>query len=165
MRRHIPGIASLVAFVLLCAGALVEPAGAAPPKVVHWAGTHIIRTMSDANQYMRGAPRALKGVVVKRAQKLIATSDCEDPSSVGVSMYTYTTSGYADGNEYYCGGDHIFLTDYGRGRRHGGRWRIVLATQTLLTCQFDRKYKMPSSLVGNTCWDTTSGTSQPYHQA
>lgn len=49
-------------------------------------------------------------------------------------------------------------------KRHGGYWRPGLMTQELTSCKFNRRYKMPRSIVGDRCWGPTQSDLHLYHQ-
>ena len=154
------GVVALVAIILL---GLVAPSYAAKPKVIRWSHPALIQTMSDAKHHLRGTPRGLKKAVVRQAQKLLHDAyPCEYPE--GANVQVYAASGYARGDIGGCGGAVAFWTDFGNGKRHGGTWRLVLATQEATTCRFAKRYKMPSSIVGTTCYNQARTKGHPYHQ-
>lgn len=137
--------------------------------VIKIRGIHPIHTHAQADRYLARTPERFRDFVVARTkvvqrheQQAGGSPRCVRRTAVVVTRYH--TSGYAVGGEGGCGGVATLYTDYHHGQRHGGAWRLIKATQDSFYCPVLKHYRVPSALVGTTCYSPSRDTVLPYHQ-
>ena len=162
---------ALTSVLLLAAGLGVAPLitgpasaaeqGAAP--VVRFAHPHSVHSRATARRYLHGTGPAFRrfaareGAAVRRAD-----AGCQGNSGVYVEAFT---RGYAFGGVGACGGYVALWTNRLRGGSAGGHWREVVGTQDSFYCPVLKRYKVPSALVGTSCWSPSRHETIAYHQA
>jgi hypothetical protein len=149
------------------------PAQAAPGRVIRITGYHTIHTHAQADRYLAKTPERFRDFVVRRTKVVQRQEEAAGGSQScvrrsGVVIEKYHTHGYATGGEGGCGGAATLYTDYAprkdHGKRHGGHWRMVKATQDNWYCPVLKRYRVPSALVGTTCYSPARHHELPYHQ-
>ena len=161
----------LVAFLAVAGLAIgtLAPAQAASGRVIRIKGVHVIHTHAQADRYLGKTPERFRDFVVRRTKVVQRQEEAAggSPSCVrrsGVAITKYHTSGYATGDEGGCGGAATLYTDYAHGDRHGGHWRMVKATQDSWYCPVLKRYRVPSALVGTSCYSPARHEEIAYHQ-
>ena len=133
----------------------------APPKLISYDGdgSHpaVVRTTADAN-HLAGAPSSFKQFIGRTAERLTGNTTCKD-GNVGVTVRTLRTDGYAVGAVNECGG-HAALWAIAHGH-----WKEIDATQDLWDCAVLAKYRVPSDIAGDSCYDGAAQAQHPYHRA
>ena len=135
---------------------------APPPRLIAYAGGEAagaeVQSRADA-QRLHGAPASFKRFVGDLAEDLADKSTCSGEGYVGVTVETLRTDGYAVGGVNDCGGYAALwvLID--------GRWREVLGTQEAWDCKVLHQYRVPSDLVGTSCYDYDANEQHSYQQA
>ena len=133
----------------------------APPKLISYEGDGSdpaeVRTTADANN-LAGAPDSFKKFIGRTVERLTGNTTCED-GNVGVTVRTLRTDGYAVGAVNECGGYVAMwaIVD--------GDWKEIDATQDLWDCAVLAKYRVPSDIAGDSCYDDDAQAQHPYHQA
>lgn len=145
-------------------------AGAGEPKLIHYGSDPAaIHTLKQARHELHGTPRAFKKAVARVGRKEVKRAEsgkegCVDPSYAGVQIFEYDKEGYARGYDQSCEGGGLVFSDFGHGKRHGGRWRLILESQDESHCEWAYRYKVPSVLAGTVCWSEAKHTDLPYSQ-
>lgn len=160
-------IALLGAGLALGGGSGSAHAGAG--KVITIKGVHTIHTHAQADRWLGRTPQEFRDFVVQRSKVVRQREEDSGASAscvrnAGVAITKYHTRGYATGGEGGCGGVATLYTDYGQGKRHGGAWRLVKATQDSFYCPVLKRYRVPSALVGDTCYSPSRHDEIAYHQ-
>lgn len=160
----------------LAAGALAG-AGAAPAAasatVIHFTGVHVVHDRATARAFLPGTPRAFRafaaaqGAKVRReaAAQAGAQLSCVRHSGITVSDFAQDSpAGYAIGSVGACGGYAALWTNATRGATGTTLWREVVGTQDGWYCPDLKRYRVPSALVGETCYAPKLRAEKPYHQ-
>ena len=94
---------------------------------------------------LEGAPDGFKQYIagIIDANKSLPDDDC--PFTVGVA--SIETSGFATGSLHSCGGAAYIWAE------RDGIWQEIWAGQDLPDCADMKKYSVPKSIAGNTCWE------------
>ena len=108
--------------------------------------------------HLHGAPDSFKKFVGNLAENLTAKSTCTS-GSVGVTVETLRTDGYAVGAVNDCGGYQALWV------QADGHWRRVEGTQDSWNCKVLHKYRVPSAVVGTSCYDYDAKKQHTYQQA
>lgn len=104
-----------------------------------------------------GAPEPFRVFIGQRVAELQASATC-DRSQVGVTVEFLRTDGYAVGGVDDCGGYAALWAVV------DGAWAEVEGTQDSWSCEVLARYRFPSELVGDTCYDYTAQEERPYSQ-
>lgn len=104
-----------------------------------------------------GAPEPFRVFIGQRVAELQASATC-DRSQVGVTVEFLRTDGYAVGGVDDCGGYAALWAVV------DGAWAEVEGTQDSWSCEVLARYRFPSELVGDTCYDYTAQEELPYSQ-
>ncbi|HEU5035875.1 MAG TPA: hypothetical protein VFT70_02640 [Nocardioides sp.] len=143
------------------------PASAAPssppqePELIPYAGGESagvqVHGMADARK-LRGSPKAFQDFIGRTAQRISDESSC-DAAAVGVTVEFVRTDGYAVGGVNDCGGYAALWAVV------DGAWKEIQGTQDSWKCQVLRRYRVPSDIAGETCYDYRTQEEHSYHQA
>jgi hypothetical protein len=107
---------------------------------------------------LHGAPAGFKRFVGRTAARLDRRSDCD--AATGVTVSRLRTDGYAVGAINECGG---YAALWGKVDH---RWRQLQGTQDSWDCGVLRRHRVPSAVVGTTCFSYHGDHRQHrYHQA
>ncbi|RKS74116.1 hypothetical protein CLV35_2617 [Motilibacter peucedani] len=107
---------------------------------------------------LRGAPESFKRFVARTVEQLQAEEKCPG-AAVGVTVQTLRTDGFAIGGVNACGGYEALWAQV------DGTWKEVYGTQDSLDCAVLRRYRVPSDVAGDTCYDYKGKKEHSYHQA
>ncbi len=134
----------------------------AEPKLISYDGDGSdraeVRTTADANN-LAGAPDSFKKFIGRTAERLTRGATC-GKGYVGVTVQSLRTDGYAVGAVNECGGGHVAMWAI-----VAGDWKEIDATQDLWDCAVLAKYRVPSDIAGDTCYDDDAQAQHPYQQA
>ncbi len=132
----------------------------AEPKLISYDGEGSdrakVRTTADANN-LAGAPDSFKKFIGRTAERLTKGATCEK-GYVGVTVKSLRTDGYAVGGVQECGGYVAMWAIV------NGDWKEIDATQDLWDCAVLAKYRVPSDIAGNTCYDDDAQAQHSYQQ-
>ncbi|MFL6091077.1 MAG: hypothetical protein ACJ71Z_13165 [Aeromicrobium sp.] len=123
------------------------PGRAGEPKVISYGHGAELRNGSDVGK-LTGAPDDFKQYIAGVADATGAGSDPTDKCAPRIFVDRIDTSGYAKGGVFDCGGAQLMWA-----RRQGGLWRQIWGGQITPDCPTMRKYRVPRSIAGKTCWD------------
>ncbi|WP_243059373.1 hypothetical protein [Nocardioides sp. SR21] len=130
------------------------------PRLIAYAGGESpgvqVQERADAKN-LRGAPKAFKRFIGKKAQRLTDHSTCTD-GYVGVTVEFLRTDGYAVGDVNDCGG-YVALWAVA-----DGRWKEIAGTQDFWSCGVLKRHVVPSSIAGDRCYDIRAQRLRHYHQ-
>ena len=132
----------------------------AEPKLISYDGDGSdrakVRTRADANN-LAGAPDSFKKFIGRTAERLTTGTTCGE-GYVGVIVKSVRTDGYAVGAVNECGGYVAMwaIVD--------GDWKEIDATQDLWDCAVLAKYRVPSDIAGDTCYDDDAQAQHSYQQ-
>lgn len=136
-------------------------ASAERPRLIDYAGSGSIgvevRDRADADE-LEGAPEEFKQFVASTAEGLVEKADC-DAASVGVSVKTLRTDGFALGVVNDCGA-YIALWAV-----VDGAWKEIQGTQDFWRCQILERHRVPSDVAGADCYDAETKEIRDYSQA
>jgi hypothetical protein len=152
--------AGLGAGVAASNGSASAADGSAP--VVTFPHLHSVHSPATARRYLHGTSPSFKRFAARegaRVRRLDA--GCQGNSGVYVEAFT---RGYAIGAVGVCGGYQALWTNRVRGGGAGGHWREVFGSQDGLYCPVLKRYKVPSALVGTSCWSPSRHETIAYHQ-
>lgn len=163
--------ASLAAGIAGVALAAV-PAHAAT-TVIHFPGLHVVHDRATARTYLPGTPRAFRlfaaheGAAVRRlAQSNGESTHCVAQAGITVTDFAQAAAaGYAIGGVGSCGGYAALWTNATRGAYGVTTWREVIGTQDGWYCPDLKRYRVPSALVGTSCYSPKLRRTLPYHVA
>ena len=116
-----------------------------------------VHTAADVDELV-GAPDSFKTFVARTARRLTAGATC-DGAYVGVTVRALRTDGYAVGAVNQCGG-YVALWAV-----VDGRWKEIEGTQDLWDCAVLARYRVPSDVAGDTCYDVDAKAQRPYQQS
>lgn len=134
---------------------------AAKPRLIVYAGGESpgvqVHNRHQARR-LRGAPVSFKRFIGRTAQRLTDHSTCQH-AYVGVTVETLRTDGFAAGGVNDCGGYAALwaIVD--------GHWKQIQGTQDVWECRVLRRYRVPSDVAGNKCYNYKTQKSHHYHQA
>jgi len=161
------GAAVAVLTVTACADASAATAAAGTdaarhrPRLIAYAGGESpgaeVQNRADARR-LSGAPRSFKRYIGNYAVRLNRSSTCTN-GYVGVTVETLRTDGFAVGGVNDCGGYQALWV-----KPHHRRWREVAGTQEAWDCKVLKRYDVPSSVVGTTCYDYDAQQQRHYDQ-
>ena len=147
------------------------PSQGSTPTVIHFKGIHTVDNMPTARRFLPGTSRDFKlfaaytgGAERRWAREAQESGSCVRNAGVVVSAYV---DGYAYGDEGSCGGFEALWTNRYTDETgtYVGVWHQVIGTQDGWYCAPLRKYRVPSALVGDSCYSPRRGAALPYHQA
>ena len=134
----------------------------AEPKLISYDGDGSaraeVRTTADANK-LAGAPDSFKKFIGRTAERVTRGATCE-VGFVGVSVTSLRTDGYAVGAVNDCSGGHVAMWAV-----VDGDWKEIDATQDLWDCAVLGKYRVPSDIAGDTCYDKDARAQRSYQQS
>lgn len=153
------------------AGVVPAPADASA-TVIHFPGLHVVHDRSTARAYLAGTPTAFKAFAAAEGAKVRRQAaaageprHCVRQSGVIVTDFAQDTpAGYAIGDVGSCGGYAALWTNATRGATGTTAWREVVGTQDGWYCPDLKRYRVPSALVGDTCYSPKARAEKPYHQ-
>ena len=173
MSLHLPRtLAACAAAVLLLAGCdgsssaqateapTPSPSPDDPPRVIAYAGGESAGVwVHDAadRQQLHGAPRSFKRFAGRTAERTVAHSACA--ADAGLMVEALRTDGYAVGGVSDCGGYAALWAVV------DGRWKEIQGTQDSWRCRGLHRYRVPSDIAGDTCYDYRAHRQRHYHQA
>jgi hypothetical protein len=164
LRRTIRALASalVVSAGVAAAPVLTGPASAAAP-VVRYSHLHSVHDRATAERFLHGTGPAFRRFAAREGARVRrADAGCQGDSGLYVEAFT---RGYAYGGVGACGGYVALWTNRLRGGGTGGHWREVYGTQDSFYCPVLKRYKVPSALVGTSCWSPRRREVIAYHQA
>jgi len=130
------------------------------PRLISYAGGESpgaeVQNRADARK-LAGAPRSFKRYIGSYAVRLNDRSTCSGEGYVGVTVERLRTDGFAIGGVNDCGGYQALWV---KPHRH---WREVAGTQEAWDCAVLKRYSVPSSVVGTTCYDYADQEQRHYH--
>lgn len=157
-------VAAFLALTLSSYGASAHattPAQTAKPTLIVYAGGESpgvqVEKRADAKR-LRGAPKAFKRYIGKKAQRLADQSTCSG-GYVGVTVERLRTDGFAQGGVNDCGGYVALWAEV------DGRWKEIAGTQDMWGCGVLKRHVVPSSIAGNTCYSVRAHKVRRYHQS
>jgi hypothetical protein len=131
------------------------------PRLISYAGGESpgaeVQNRADARR-LAGAPRSFKRYIGTYAVRLNRNSTCSGEGYVGVTVERLRTDGFAVGGVNDCGG---YMALWVKPHRH---WKEVAGTQDSWDCKVLKRYSVPSSVVGTTCYDYANQKQRHYHQ-
>jgi hypothetical protein len=146
----------------------LAPARAASAPVVHFHGLHVVHNAATARRYLPGTSQDFKlfaaytgGALRRVDRENHLPADCIRHAGIVVTDYT---DGYAIGDVGDCGGYEALWTNRFAGQPGFGTWREVFGTQDGWYCPPLRKYKVPSALVGDSCYAPRQHKTVAYQQ-
>jgi hypothetical protein len=160
----------LTTLAVALASALVgasAASGAAPGParervIVRFAHPHSVHSTATARRFLAGTTRPFKRFAARYgAEVRREDAGCQRNSGIYVQAFT---RGYAYGAVGACGGYIGLWTDHVRGGAPGGRWREVWGSQDGWYCPPLKRYRVPSALVGDSCWSPSRHAVIAYHQ-
>jgi hypothetical protein len=141
-------------------GAAATAATHAKPRLVVYAGGESpgveVQSRADA-KHLRGAPRAFKRFIGRKAQRLADHSTCAH-AYVGVTVERLRTDGFAVGGVNDCGGYAALWAVV------HGHWKEIQGTQEIWSCAILKRHTVPSSIAGTTCYDYRAQRERHYNQ-
>jgi hypothetical protein len=139
----------------------MEPTESAAPRLLAYAGGESpgaeIHNQADADK-LDGAPEGFKRFIGRTAERLADGSTCED-GYVGVTVEFLRTDGYAVGGVNECGGYRALWAVV------DGRWKEIAASQEMWDCAVLERYRVPSEIAGEHCYDYDAQKERDYQQA
>jgi hypothetical protein len=141
--------------VLVTMAACGSSPAAAPKPISYGRGGIELRDARDVGK-LTGAPNDFKQYIAGAADATGAGSDPKDKCSPRIFV-DRIDGGFATGGVFDCGGAQLIWA-----RRGGGIWRQIWGGQITPDCPTMRKYRVPVSIVGKTCWDVTAQKDVPY---
>ena len=94
---------------------------------------------------LKGAPDGFKQYIAGVIDNDLTPPEDDCPFTVGVA--SIDTSGFATGSLHSCGGAAYIWAE------RDGIWQKIWAGQDLPACADMKKYSVPKSIAGDTCWD------------
>ncbi|SFC65479.1 hypothetical protein SAMN04487968_10955 [Nocardioides terrae] len=132
-------------------------------RVVHFEPPHSVHNARTAARFLHGTSPAFRRFAAEEGARIRREDGgCQGNSGLYVQAFT---RGYAFGSVGTCGGYVALWTNRLKGGGKGGHWREVVGTQDSIYCPVLKRYKVPSALVGTTCWSPHRKETIPYHQA
>lgn len=114
---------------------------------------------ADVRQ-LKGAPEDFKTFIGGVAAQLAAEGKSECPTAFsGVTVTKVSTAGFATGGVSSCGG-YVALW-----AKVDGSWKEAIGTQEQWDCAELTRYRVPSALVGHTCYSYVDQKERLYDQA
>ena len=180
MKTFLGTLFALVAGLSLAAPATATATSApsaAPDRpasvVTHYAHSdrHSIHNWATARAYLPGARHDFKAFAAHAGRKdrrwVIAhhLNDCLKASGLHVDAIAYAGRlGYATGGVSSCGGYEAIWTNVNRGGTRVTHWREVFASQDGWYCPVLKRFRVPSALVGDSCYSPKAKRTLAYHQ-
>lgn len=138
-----------------------HPSGTRPPRLIAYAGGEspgvTVSSRADARNLI-GAPAAFRAFVADTAERIHERSTCTD-GAVGVTVETLRTDGYAVGGVNDCGGYAALWAVV------DGHWQEIAGTQDSWDCDVLERHRVPSEVVGTSCYDDVGQQQHRYQQA
>lgn len=129
------------------------------PRMIAYAGGEsagaTVHGTADEGK-LTGAPQAFQDFIGRTAQAL-DSSDCD--AATGVTVEFVRTDGYAVGGVNECGGYAALWAVV------DGHWKEIQGTQDSWDCKVLHRYRVPSEIVGDSCYDYDAQQEHHYHQA
>jgi len=130
------------------------------PQIVAYAGGesagYLVQGPADARK-MSDAPAVFRDFIGSEAARIVAGAGCDSPD-VGANVEFVSPAGWAIGSVNECGGYRAIWGTV------DGEWEQVLGTQDSLDCAVLVSYRIPSDVVGETCYDYQAGKQLDYEQ-
>lgn len=115
-----------------------------------------VRQPSDVSK-LEGAPASFKTFISGVVKKLKAKATC-DAAAVGVTVAAVRPDGYAAGGVNDCGGYQALWAEV------DGNWQEIAGTQDVWECSLLKRYRVPSDLSGEKCYDPGAKKLRDYQQ-
>lgn len=161
----------LLVVLVVLAGGLAAPSYADPgasPVVVHFDGYHAVNSRASARTYLPGTSPAFQRFAARAgaAERRWAVTHHESRQCIRRSgvMVTDYLDGYAKGAAGGCGGYAAVWSNRARGGTTVAGWHQIIGTQDSWYCGDLHRYRVPSALVGETCYAARRQTEKAYHQ-
>jgi hypothetical protein len=141
--------------------------------VTHYAHSdqHAIYNRATARAYLPGARRDFKAFAAHAGhlnRRWVITrhlDDCRESSGLHVAAIAYAGRlGYAIGDVSACGGYEALWTNVNRGGTRVTHWREVFGSQDGWYCPVLKRFRVPSALVGDSCYSPKAKRTLAYHQ-
>jgi hypothetical protein len=127
-----------------------------PPNLVDYGKEGIeLRSGRDVHK-LKGAPDDFKQYMAGLADATGFDADPDDECVPRVYVDKIEPRGYASGAEISCGGAAIIWA------RRDGIWREIWSGQITPDCPTMKKYSVPTSIVGDRCYDVEAQDDVPY---
>lgn len=106
---------------------------------------------------LRGAPDDFRAFIGTTIQQVLDDSSCTD-GAVGVSVKAVRSDGFASGGVNDCGGYAALWAVV------DGSWKEIEGAQELWDCAVLERFKVPSDIAGDACYDYDGDNKQHDYQ-